>query len=66
MDKQVVQMAQYSASELRRYLASIRVPTDDCFDKSDLLERLQSYLMSATTVDQAPAFLEEKEVGGVS
>jgi len=62
VDRQVMQWAQASASELRAYLSRLRVPTDDCFDKTDLLERLQSYLMSTPVAEQAPTFLEEEEV----
>lgn len=51
------------APQLRELLRSERIPCEDCYDKSDLLNRLKDYLMAAPTPavsSEVPPFMAEE------
>lgn len=56
--------APLTAFQLREILRGERVPCDDCYDKSDLLNRLRDYLLAspsqAKVTDIPPLMLEEE------
>lgn len=69
VDAEIRQYQALSAFKLRELLQKNRVPTEDCYDKPSLLERLRLYLLAAPTGagpkggdSSADPFLEERPI----
>ena len=65
VDGEILKYQELTAHKLREVLRGIRIPTDDCYDKSSLLERLRSYLLAAPSSSKArgdASFLEEEAI----
>lgn len=65
IDGEILKYQGLTAHKLREVLKQMRIPSDDCYDKSDLLERLRSYLLSVPSSSKArgdATYLEEEAI----